>query len=513
MLFAAADAPAGVRGRRTSPSLIGIQLALWALVLSGCASSSYLTVREVPRSPLDWRLNLVSSRGPEPTARTEQVLRRYDLLQQQSRNGDEVLAKLQQELAAEPTPEKVYSFAELSYVEGRKAEKANDLAKAIDRYGAAVAHAYMYLFDPRFDQYRNPYDPQFRGASNLYNVSLEAALRIVNDQGKLKPGATQVVHTAKHDYTVEIVVRGPWHSEDFDHFEFVSDYEITGLRNHNRTYGLGVPLIAVRAPHEDEDPREKYYPPGLSFAVTAFLRVLPERGETNGKQTHRCVLELYDPLVSQNIRLNDRIVPLETDLSTPLGFFLDNPAFAERRDAATLGLLDPGRTEELTGLFKLEPYDVNKIPVLMVHGLWSSPVTWMEMFNDLQSFPEIREHFQFWFYLYPTGQPFWRAALDTMGIPLLTPEVELDHIPLDGPVVAVANHPHGLVDGMILADLIGRRRTDYKILTRALLTGIDEVAASYMIPVPFPHEPDAQRKGVDVALIEKWLAQNLAYEV
>jgi len=98
----------------------------------------------------------------------------------------------------------------------------------------------------------------------------------------------------------------------------------------------------------------------------------------------------------------------------------------------------------------------------------------------------------------PTGQAFWRAALDTMGIPLRTPDEEIANIPAEGPVVVVANHPHGLVDGMILADLIGRRRSDYKILTRALLTGIDEVAASYMISVPFPHEPDAQRKSVEM---------------
>ncbi len=96
------------------------------------------------------------------------------------------------------------------------------------------------------------------------------------------------------------------------------------------------------------------------------------------------------------------------------------------------------------------------------------------------------------------GQSFWCGVLDVMGIDLVTPQNQLDRIPKTGPVVVVANHPHGLVDGMVMAELVGRAREDYRILTRAFLTDLDEEAGKFLIPVPFPHEQDAQAKMVEM---------------
>jgi len=97
----------------------------------------------------------------------------------------------------------------------------------------------------------------------------------------------------------------------------------------------------------------------------------------------------------------------------------------------------------------------------------------------------------------PTGQPFWPKALEAMGIEITTPDAEVAQIPPIGPLVVVANHPHGLVDGMVMAELIGRVRTDYKILTRSLLTGIPEIA-EFLIPVPFPHEDNSRELGLQM---------------
>jgi pimeloyl-ACP methyl ester carboxylesterase len=379
--------------------------------LGGCSSTKYVKLREAPKNPLTAQLDLTSRAGPKPSHRTMQMLRRYDAVNDLKGDPHQLVAKFQEITEREPSIELAHTTAELAYIAGKKIESKNEKA-ALDFYETAVAYAYLYLFDERYGPARNPYDPQFRGACDLYNSSLESALRIVREQGQLVPGSTHTIESATRRCDVNVVIRSQlWHPDDFERFEFVSDYEVSGLTNQYHTFGLGVPLIAVRKCHPKSEPSEKYYPPDLSFAVTAFLRVVPQQIVSDRSPAPRQVLlELYDPLESTDIEIAGRRVPLESDGSTALAFYLNNPQL-NINEMSTAGLLRPDLSETGSSLYMLEPYDPNKIPVVMVHGLWSSPFTWMEMFNDLRSDPMLRRNYQFWFYLYPTGQPFWNSAV------------------------------------------------------------------------------------------------------
>ncbi|QDS99825.1 esterase/lipase family protein [Adhaeretor mobilis] len=402
--------------------------AMLLVQLAGCATSSkWVTLRNTPRNPLTETLGLVTRQGPKATPRTMQLLRRYDLNDAKINDGGALLTELNKIDQTDPQREHLYALAELSYVGAKRAERSSEHSRALELYGSSVLYSYRYLFDNDYPAASNPYDPQFRRACDLYNTALEDTLRMVMQQDQLLPNTSRVIKTASHDCQVDVILKSKgWHPEDFDSLEFVSDFEVHGLRNHYHNFGLGVPLIAIRKQHEESedsehsDPREDYYPPALSFPVTAFLRIDPgestveddnlvdEGGARANRRVH-AVLELRDPLDEQSISIAGKPVPLETDLSTPLAHYLNQPALDDST-VSTAGLLKPEKVAKLTGLYMLEPFRADKIPVIMVHGLWSSPVTWMEMFNDLRSDPAIRENYQFWFYLYPTGQPFWFSA-------------------------------------------------------------------------------------------------------
>ena len=59
----------------------------------------------------------------------------------------------------------------------------------------------------------------------------------------------------------------------------------------------------------------------------------------------------------------------------------------------------------------LRPFEVDMTPVVLIHGLMSTPCMWKPVLNALLAEREIRRHYQFWFFYYPTGQPVPFSAL------------------------------------------------------------------------------------------------------
>ncbi|HUH58845.1 MAG TPA: GNAT family N-acyltransferase [Candidimonas sp.] len=80
---------------------------------------------------------------------------------------------------------------------------------------------------------------------------------------------------------------------------------------------------------------------------------------------------------------------------------------------------------------------------------------------------------------------FLAASFDWLGVePVATP-CDLAHIPAHGGAILVANHPHGVIDGLALAVLLRQVRSDVRFLANDLLGRVPEVASMFIGVDPF----------------------------
>lgn len=351
------------------------------------------------------------TKPPKPSERTAQMLRQFALESEYKVSPDKALGKLQTLANSSPTLDRIHAVSELAYQQGEWAMRMGRSERANEMFGTALVEAHRFLFDEAVDLPRNAFDPQFRSICDIYNRSLEELIRYWIKEDQLQVGKALELKTSDTTLRFQVNIPGRWQREKIERFELVNSYEPVGVDNHYRTFGLGVPLIAVRQTNQEMPIAERHYPPGLTMSLTAFLNISSSGQSSRSPEVANlnAELTLHDPLEQTVINVHQTLVPLESDITTPMAHFLDNPLLSTNV-LPTFALLNADFAKQYHGIYMLEPYDPEKIPVVMIHGLWSSPVTWLEMFNDLRADPEIHRNFQFWFCLYPTGQPFWESA-------------------------------------------------------------------------------------------------------
>jgi putative hemolysin len=89
-------------------------------------------------------------------------------------------------------------------------------------------------------------------------------------------------------------------------------------------------------------------------------------------------------------------------------------------------------------------------------------------------------------------ESFWQAAVRLLALEVLYDQNALAAIPKSGPVVVAANHPYGVLDGIVISWLISKVRPDFLVLTNAILTRAPEVQ-DFILPIDFSETEEAQR--------------------
>jgi pimeloyl-ACP methyl ester carboxylesterase len=167
------------------------------------------------------------------------------------------------------------------------------------------------------------------------------------------------------------------------------------VRKTNTLEGVGGALVGVRK----LNPPEKFAPPrGITAAVTATLDF----------HAKNATLALRRPSKQLTATVEGKVRPLAANFSAPLSYY---PPPASLMFAGLLGGFKASNYPAPTGLYFLQPYDPERIPLLFVHGLFSTPFDWVKTINGLQADPEIRKHYQFWIFAYPTGNPILYSAM------------------------------------------------------------------------------------------------------
>ena len=88
------------------------------------------------------------------------------------------------------------------------------------------------------------------------------------------------------------------------------------------------------------------------------------------------------------------------------------------------------------------------------------------------------------------GESFWAAAVRSLELKLVCNEDALAHLPREGALVIVANHPFGVLDGVIISYLTSKVRNDFIVLTNSVLYQAEEIRA-HLLPIDFAETKEA----------------------
>lgn len=373
-------------------------LSIVLLLISGCRSE--LGVYESSKE--QWLENRIQSplTGKGMSYVVKNYLTEQALDKEYVKDPERVLKRLDRKFEETKDQKALLALIELCYAQGR----AKTGLEALSYFLSSAAYSATF-FDTAKIPDPTPFSPHFLYICRAYNYAIAEIIKIMQQQ--------ELSFQKEHDIPI---LQGmmhlnppksalPYPFKNYKKFLLCNDYVPYGFLTSSRSFGMGVPLITIQ---NASTPVFKVKSKGNLYTLaaspspaTAFLRI-----KTTKPGQYQGTMEFFDPYKVDSFEFEGRKAPLEVDITTPF-------AYLTREGAAYSGfsaLANPKYMHLPEGLFLLTPYDKDKIPLVIVHGLMSRPRTWAQMINTLMNNDRIRRKYQIWLFAYPTGFPVLLSA-------------------------------------------------------------------------------------------------------
>ena len=202
-------------------------------------------------------------------------------------------------------------------------------------------------------------------------------------------------YDGKATVLLNIEPRSTLHPAKYERFLVSGSFTQTGLKEEFRTEGFGVPVVAARS-NMQKTPQDLDYPPeGMFHPGCAWVNF--------SRDGRVASLEVESACRTGTATVVGKKRTLAKDITLPWALLLSETK--DLRDAGWTGLVRPGEAMRPARLYLMEPYQPDKIPLVMVHGLQSSPLAWMQLTNRLRGQEMVLRNYQIWHFYYPTGTP------------------------------------------------------------------------------------------------------------
>ncbi|MBK1828314.1 esterase/lipase family protein [Haloferula rosea] len=361
--------------------------AIAILTLAACSGPN-VKILDRPVSETKTARALTSSTALEQE--TRRTLRQEDLLQLYKKDSHAAISEMARRFKTEPSPERRLALAEMS------SDSADILTRQqpLDALGRYLDAAWLTR-DGALAASRQGIETTER---TMYAYVSARVARLIRDQPKAS-GRSRRVSGSFHPWELKLDEgTGKVDPRDYDLVVPASWLKTDGIKWKSITQeGVGAAMVGHRA----ATPERKEADPLIPAAGRGFP--LNARIDFQGKTARLVIQDLMDRSTTSSG------VPLAANFSAAVSFSY----YADVRRMNRLeALLNPNEYQDTKGMFSLRPYDPDRIPLILVHGLLSSAEAWYPFINLLLADPAVREHYQIVLFNYPTGVPISQSAAE-----------------------------------------------------------------------------------------------------